>query len=129
MFDIDDRVLRNILLVEHDPLLSSEVRGVLTEAGVYDRLHRVAGADDAIAYLRRDAPYYAAPRPNVVVLGEGLRCDEAERVQKEVRRNPSLRQVRVLEIIGEDEAAMPNGAEKVRLTQLGSAISPQDQAY
>ncbi len=129
MFDIEDQELKNILLVEQDPLLSSEVRSALTEAGVHGRLHRVAGADEAIAYLRRDAPYFAAPRPNVVLLGEGLRSDAVEQVMKEIRRNPCLQEVRLLEIVAEDAPTMPNGSEQVRLEQLGSAISLDNSAY
>ena len=72
------------------------------------RLHSVGSPFEAIAYLRRDAPYFAAPRPDVLLLGHALPescgCD----FESEVRKNPELRELRMF-LIADD----PTGSASV----------------
>ena len=125
MFETTDSRMNNILLVEQDSLQSGEVRQALVESGVAGRLHRVAGIQDAIAYLRRDAPYFAAPRPNIVLLGCGVRLIDADQLTRELDRNPSLNGICVLEIITDSDVctADDTAATCIPLEQLGDAIA------
>jgi len=86
----------NILLVESDAARLNRVRQVLIDGGIAARLHTVGDAIETVAYLQRDVPYSAAPRPNLVLLGPSLRsvcvCD----VLSEIRRIPPLHRIQVL---------------------------------
>jgi hypothetical protein len=70
MVDIDKNEPLHILLVEHSAERSELVKTSLDDAGVECRMHRVADLMEAIAYLREDMPYFNAPRPDFVVLGQ-----------------------------------------------------------
>ena len=131
MFNTCDSAIRNFLLVERDSRHSDAVRQALIESGVAGRLHRVVGTAEAVAYLRRDAPYFAAPLPNFVLLGHGIRYCDSDSLIKEVRRNPRLQQVRVLEIVDtvETYSRDEDDADCVQLAQLGDAVSSHSSSF
>ena len=132
MFEFDDSDARNILLVEGSAVASSKVRQVLTEAGVSGRLHNVSGIAEAIAYLRREPPYFAAPIPSFVLLGQVDTGSADADLVHEIQRNPTLRDIRVLAIVDERPAAQSaavapiNGdaVRRVELAKLGEVIEP-----
>ncbi len=88
MVDIDENERLHVLLVEHSSERSGLVKKSLDKAGIDCRMHRVADLMEAMAYLREDMPYFNAPRPDFVILGqsqEHICCCE---LLREVRRNP-----------------------------------------
>ena len=129
MIDYEERTV-NVLLMEACPNRSSRVRQALTEGGVIGRLHRVGNPVEALAYLRRDAPYFAAPRPDVLLLGqaapESCGCDFGA----ELRQDPELAELRMFLIADDSSDTPPPKAASeycdlptVRLADLAKVIS------
>lgn len=88
----------DILLVESCPERSRQVKDILVMAGVEGRLHRVGNVSEAIAYLRQDMPYFAAPTPNSVLIGELISQDGCCDLAGELRRNPRLGCTRLFDL-------------------------------
>lgn len=88
MVEIDKNERLHILLVEHSSEHSDVLKKLLDEAGVDSRIHRVANLVEAMAYLREDAPYFNAPRPDFVILGQSQEHVCCCELLAEVRRNP-----------------------------------------
>lgn len=70
MIEIDQNERLHILLVEHSSERSHLIRQMLDDGQIGYRLHRVADLMEALAYLREDMPYFNAPRPDFVILGQ-----------------------------------------------------------
>lgn len=65
---IDPERRLNILLIEDSPRRLKLVRVALENAGTRCRLHTVGANADALKYLRREAHFADAPRPDLVLL-------------------------------------------------------------
>lgn len=87
MVDIDVNDRLHILLIEQESERSDLVKKALDEADVDYRLHRVADLVEAMAYLREDMPYFNAPRPDFVILGQSQEHVCCCELLAEVRRN------------------------------------------
>ena len=84
-----DRIERlNVLLVEHSSARSEVVKKALDDAPINCRIHRVADLVEAVAYLREDMPYFNAPRPDFVILGQSQEHVCCCELLTEVRCNP-----------------------------------------
>lgn len=57
-----------ILLLEDEPADAHLVRISLTEARVHCQLHHVLDGREGMDFLRRQAPYQTAPRPDLILL-------------------------------------------------------------
>jgi len=57
----------NILLIEDSPRRLNLVRSALEDANTRCRLHTVGASRDAVKYLRQEAPYGDAPKPDLVL--------------------------------------------------------------
>ena len=130
-FEDKTQVQMDILLVEDCRVRASEVRQALTEGNIAGRLHRVGDTDEALAYLRQDEPYFAAPLPDCVLLGEGVAEVGMRSVAEEQRTNPRLQKTlllglrhngheNTLESFGDSDAGMVFG---VPLQDLTTAIA------
>ena len=132
MVDIDKNERLQILLVEHASERSDLIRQSLDDAGVDCRLHRVADLMEALAYLREDMPYFNAPRPDFVILGqsqEHICCCE---LLSEVRRNTRFAGLQALGVkdswwqrLPPNKAPLPFACcdiERVKVGSLGDAI-------
>jgi CheY-like chemotaxis protein len=58
----------DILLVEDEPADAHLVRSALKENKVLCNLHHVLDGVEALAFLRREAPYADAPQPDLILL-------------------------------------------------------------
>lgn len=96
MVDIDTNERLHILLVENEAERSDLVKQALEDAQIDCRLHRVANLVEAIAYLREDTPYFNAPRPDFVILGQSLEYKCCCELLADVRRNPRFAGLQVL---------------------------------
>lgn len=132
MVDIDKNEPLHVLLVEHSAERSELVKESLKDSGVECRMHRVADLMEAIAYLREDMPYFNAPRPDFVILGqsqEQLCCCELLAEVHQKRRLAGLQVVGVKDSwwqrLPPGKAPMPFTCcelDRVKVTQLGDTI-------
>ena len=79
-----------ILLVEDSPTDVLLTKEALADAKVHNCLHVVDNGVDALLFLRRQAPYKDAPRPDVILLDLNLPKKDGREVLAEVKADPSL---------------------------------------
>ena len=85
-----------ILLVEDNP---GDVRlavEALRDAKVHNNLSVVNDGEDALAFLRRQGQFAAAPRPDLVLLDLNLPRKSGREVLCEVKDDPDLRRIPVV---------------------------------
>jgi len=85
-----------ILLVEDNPGDVRLTREALKEAKVRNSLSVVADGVEAMAFLRREGIYSAAPRPDIVLLDLNLPRKDGRQVLTEVKADPDLRRIPVV---------------------------------
>lgn len=136
MVEIDKNERLHILLVEHSSERSEIIKQMLDDAGIECRLHRVADLMEALAYLRSDMPYFNAPRPDFVILGqsqEHICCCE---LLAEVRRNARFAGLQTLGIkdswwqrLPPNKAPVPFACcdvDRVKVTRLGETVREKE---
>lgn len=85
-----------VLLVEDnigDVRLTQEA---LRDAKVRNNLHVVSDGVEAMAFLRRESPYAAAPRPDLVLLDLNLPKKGGLEVLEEIKTDPDLQHIPVV---------------------------------
>jgi two-component system, chemotaxis family, response regulator Rcp1 len=85
-----------ILLVEDNPGDVRLTREALKEAKVRNRLSVAGDGVEALAYLRREGAYSAAPRPDIVLLDLNLPRKDGRQVLAEVKADPELRRIPIV---------------------------------
>ncbi len=85
-----------VLLVEDDPGDVVMTREALAESKVMNELHVVSNGEDALRFLRREAPYEDAPRPGLVLLDLNLPRVDGREVLAEVKSDPELRRIPIV---------------------------------
>jgi two-component system response regulator len=86
----------DILLVEDSPtdvLLAEEA---LEQAQVLNHLHVVSDGVEAMQYLRREAPYENAARPDLVLLDLNLPRKDGREVLAEIKMDDDLKTIPVV---------------------------------
>src|SRR5690349_14551406 len=85
-----------ILMVEdNEDDIALAMRG-LERAKLQNRIWTVRDGVDALAFLRREAPYEAAPRPDLVLLDLNLPKLDGRDVLLRIRADPHLRDLPVV---------------------------------
>jgi CheY-like chemotaxis protein len=82
-----------LLLVEDDPGDVLMTREALSEAKVLHDLHVVDNGEAAISFLRQEAPYTDAPRPDLIFLDLNLPRLDGREVLALVKSDESLRRI------------------------------------
>lgn len=100
----------NILLVENRHDRPGLVRRALINGNIAGRLHSVGDTAEALAYLRRDAPYFAAPRADFVLLGRCLTQDGGCDILNELERNAEFQATRLIVI---DDGTSSTGDKEI----------------
>ena len=85
-----------VLLVEDNPGDVRLTREALKEGKVCNNLSVVPDGVQAMAFLRREGPYAAAPRPDVILLDLNLPRKDGREVLEEVKGDPELRTIPVV---------------------------------
>lgn len=88
-----------ILLAEDDPGDQELTRRALAEDIVRADLRIVQDGEEALRYLRRQAPYGdadSAPRPDMILLDLNMPRVDGRTVLREVRSDPQLRRIPVV---------------------------------
>lgn len=86
----------DILLVEDNPGDARLAAEAFKEGTIPTHLHVVQDGIEAMSFLRREAPYEAAPRPDLVLLDLNLPRKDGREVLAEIKEDPLLRRVPVI---------------------------------
>ena len=90
----------DILIVENDPATARLTKEAFREAGLTDAVISVPDGDDALTYLRREQPYAAHPRPDLIFLDLHLPKKSGLEVLAEIKSSPTLRVTPVVVVSG-----------------------------
>ena len=85
-----------ILLVEDNRGDSDLVREGLENCKIYNRLNVIEDGEKALAYLRREAQYADASRPDLILLDLNLPRKDGREVLKEIKEDNSLKRIPVV---------------------------------
>ncbi len=85
-----------ILLVEDDPGDVRLTQEALKEHKVLNNLHVTEDGEKAMKFLRQEAPFEDAPRPDIILLDLNLPIMDGREVLREVKQDPDLRQIPVV---------------------------------
>ncbi len=85
-----------ILLVEDNPGDVELMRANLDMLKILHQLHVVGDGLEAMAFLRREAPWEDAPRPDLVLLDVNLPGKSGHEVLADMKRDPELRTIAVV---------------------------------
>ncbi len=85
-----------VLLVEDSPGDVRLTREALKEGKVRNNLNVVSDGVEAMEYLRRQGPYAAAPRPDIVLLDLNMPRKDGREVLAEMKADKGLRRIPVV---------------------------------
>ena len=91
-----------ILLVEDNPGDVRLTREALKEGKVRNNLSVARDGVEALAFLRREGEYAAAPRPDVILLDLNLPRKDGREVLEEIKADPALRSIPVVILTSSD---------------------------
>jgi len=86
----------DVLLVEDNPADVILMQEALYDAACCNRLHVVNDGEEAMAFLRRQGAYAAAPRPDIILLDLNLPKKDGREVLKEIKEDDSLMHIPVI---------------------------------
>jgi chemotaxis family two-component system response regulator Rcp1 len=92
-----------ILLVEDNPDDADLTIDALRDGRVRNRVTVVEDGVEAMAYLRREGPYAAATRPDLILLDLKLPRKSGREVLAEVKQDPNLRRIPVVVMTCSDD--------------------------
>jgi two-component system, chemotaxis family, response regulator Rcp1 len=85
-----------VLLVEDSPGDIRLTQEALKDAKVHINLRVARDGIDAMAFLKREGEYAAAPRPDLILLDLNLPRKDGREVLKEIKENPELKSIPVV---------------------------------
>lgn len=94
---------RTVLLVEDDAARAGLLRHVMAGWVSPPRVQTVRTGKEALAYLRRDGAYAAAPRPHLVLLDLHLPGLDGRDVLRALKADPRLRRIPVVVMSASEE--------------------------
>jgi chemotaxis family two-component system response regulator Rcp1 len=89
-------VIVQILLVEDNPADVRLLEEAFKESRIESRLSVVPDGVEALAFLRREGRYSAAPQPDLVVLDLNMPRKDGRQVLTEMKADPQLRIIPVM---------------------------------
>jgi CheY-like chemotaxis protein len=91
-----DAVPLDVLLVEDDLADVALIEEAFAEHETQSRLHHVADGQEALAFLRHEPPYEAAPRPDLILLDLNMPRVDGRQVLAAVKSDDSLKIIPVV---------------------------------
>jgi chemotaxis family two-component system response regulator Rcp1 len=88
----------DILLVEDNPGDVRLITETFQEGKISNRLSVVEDGVEALAFLRRQSPYDAAPRPDIILLDLSLPRKSGQELLAEIKQDPELKRTPVVVI-------------------------------
>jgi chemotaxis family two-component system response regulator Rcp1 len=85
-----------ILLVEDSPGDVRLTQEALNEGKIANRLNVVGDGEQAMAFLRQEGQYAAAPHPDLILLDLNLPRKDGRQVLAEVKSDPELKHIPVV---------------------------------
>jgi len=85
-----------ILLVEDNPGDVDLARETLTTSKIKNNLHVVSDGEKAMAFLRKQGEYAAAPRPDIILLDLNLPRKDGREVLAEIKQDDKLKRIPVV---------------------------------
>ena len=85
-----------ILLVEDNPADVRLTQEGLRDSKVRNNLHVIGDGEQALAFLRREAPHDDKPRPDLILLDLNLPRKDGRDVLAEIKEDPELRLIPVV---------------------------------
>jgi CheY-like chemotaxis protein len=82
-----------ILLVEDNPGDVRLMMETFREGKIHNRLSTVEDGVEALAFLRREGEYAAAPRPDLILLDLSLPRKSGQEVLAEIKQDPNLKRI------------------------------------
>jgi CheY-like chemotaxis protein len=98
----DTGVMIQILLVEDDPGDVLITREAFAENKVRNKLSVVSDGDTAMAFLRREGDFAAAPRPDLILLDLNLPGRNGHEVLAEIKSDAILQRIPVVVLTTSD---------------------------
>ena len=92
----------DILLVEDSPTDAFLTQHALSKARLVNRVHTVKDGVEAIAFLRKQAPYADAPRPHLILLDLNLPRMDGREVLAEIKADDDLKIIPVIVLTTSD---------------------------
>ncbi len=96
MIDMTKATAIEILLVEDNPGDVRLTQEALKDGKVLNHLSVVRDGEEAMQFLRREAPHADAPRPDVVLLDLNLPRKDGREVLADIKADPDLRRIPVV---------------------------------
>jgi len=90
----------HILLIEDHPGAVCLLRHALSESAVSVQLSVVEDGDQALAFLRREGDYSAAPRPDLILLDLNLPKTDGRVVLQVLRATPAWETIPIMILTG-----------------------------
>ncbi len=85
-----------VLLVEDDPADAELTRRTLEKGKLDVQIQTVTDGVKAMAYLRRETPYFDATRPDLVLLDLNMPRKDGREVLNEVKADPDLKAIPIV---------------------------------
>jgi two-component system, chemotaxis family, response regulator Rcp1 len=85
-----------ILLIEDNPGDARLAQEALRDARVRNHLHWVPDGVEALSFLRREAKYLSAPRPDLILLDLNLPRKDGREVLTEIKADDRFRRIPVV---------------------------------
>jgi CheY-like chemotaxis protein len=85
-----------ILLVEDNPGDARLTREALMQSKVRNNLHHVRDGEEAMAFLRHEAPFTASPAPDMILLDLNLPRRDGREVLEEIKQDHALMHIPVV---------------------------------
>jgi chemotaxis family two-component system response regulator Rcp1 len=85
-----------ILLVEDNPGDARLTREALALTRIRNNLHITRDGEEAMAFLRNEAPFQRAPAPDLVLLDLNLPRRDGREVLEDIKKDPQLQHIPVV---------------------------------